>query len=409
MIGQPGQNLRRREVPLHTDDGDDGDANETPVSKAIKSLDIHPKLKRSARESGSASGAFAGIFLIVVVAFVVWEESNQYFKPVTEDMMFVDIDRSEKMNIFVNVSFHNIKCGELMIDAVDKNGDQQIAVAHDVTKTSLRRAGDAIAWKKQIELGKEDGITFLPADYCGSCFGAAPSPDMCCNTCEELKTMYEHYGRSPSLAESSPQCMRGKNVRAMPGEEGCRIEAHLNVNKMKGNFHVAAGFSHRQAHGDHSHHIHHVNITQLEHYNMSHTIHHISFGPHLPNMVYPLDGASFITDDVGQLKYFIQLVPSVYIPLSGESVQTNQYAVSSHFAVSEIHSNHFKLPGVYWEYDYFSMRIKYQEQRKSLTQFFIRVCAVCGGMYVVLELLFRAVDTLLWRIKGGGRRDGDLF
>lgn len=34
----------------------------------------------------------------------------------------------------------------------------------------------------------------LPADYCGSCFGADPNPAACCNTCEQVREAYRKKG-----------------------------------------------------------------------------------------------------------------------------------------------------------------------------------------------------------------------
>ena len=30
----------------------------------------------------------------------------------------------------------------------------------------------------------------MPAHYCGSCYGAAPDPSQCCNTCDDIRAAY---------------------------------------------------------------------------------------------------------------------------------------------------------------------------------------------------------------------------
>jgi hypothetical protein len=87
-----------------------------------------------------------------------------------------------------------------------------------------------MAMRMHTELGSTEGITFLPEDYCGSCYGAIEN--FCCNTCEELKQVFQDAGRSTSLTDSAPQCLRDKNIRAMPGEHGCRISGTLEVSKV---------------------------------------------------------------------------------------------------------------------------------------------------------------------------------
>lgn len=66
---------------------------------------------------------------------------------------------------------------------------------------------------------------------------------------------------------------------------------------MEGNFHIAAGYSHSQAHSDHTHHVHHINLTTIDSYDMSHHIHHLSFGSVLyPGQELPLDNTDYIAD-----------------------------------------------------------------------------------------------------------------
>jgi len=170
------------------------------------------------------------VFLFAVVLFLVWEESTLFFEPRLENVMFVDTQLNETMKVSFDITFHRLVCSEVQVDAVDKNNEQMVGVAHEVIKTSVHKNGDPISYKKQIALGQAQGITYLPEDYCGSCYGAAEG--FCCNTCEELRQVFREAGRSVSLADSSPQCMRDKNVRAMPGEHGCRVKGVVEVSKV---------------------------------------------------------------------------------------------------------------------------------------------------------------------------------
>jgi endoplasmic reticulum-Golgi intermediate compartment protein 3 len=120
------------------------------------------------------------------------------------------------------------------VDAVDYNGEQQIGVEHEIYKSSRGDKGQDLGmYKLQTEMGSFSGETYLPADYCGSCYGAAPS-GYCCNTCEDLKTAYRKYGRSESLASTSAQCIREKKYGSLPNEAGCRVRGTLRVNKVRG-------------------------------------------------------------------------------------------------------------------------------------------------------------------------------
>jgi hypothetical protein len=54
-----------------------------------------------------------------------------------------------------------------------------------------------------------------------------------------------------------------------------------------------------------------------------------------------------------------------------------------------------RATGVYFEYDFYALRIKLTEQPRPLLEFITRVCAVIGGFYVVLGFLYRSADWAL--------------
>ena len=76
----------------------------------------------------------------------------------------------------------------------------------------------------------------------------------------------------------------------------------------------------------------------------------------------------------------------------------SQFSVTDHYEVSEYQKAHYKLPGVFFQYDFAPLRIKYKENKKSIRAFLTRICAVVGGSFVVLGILAslwdRAVSLL---------------
>ena len=62
--------------------------------------------------------------------------------------------------------------------------------------------------------------------------------------------------------------------------EGCRINGYMNVNKVAGNFHIAHGESIVRD----GRHIHQFIPAEAHTFNISHTLHSISFGEPYPNM-----------------------------------------------------------------------------------------------------------------------------
>lgn len=93
---------------------------------------------------------------------------------------------------------------------------------------------------------------------------------------------------------NSEQCLREATSPFYAAEagEGCQVSGQLTVNKVAGNFHIAHGESIVRD----GRHIHQFNPQEAPGYNISHTIHSVSFGdpyPHMPRN--PLDGGEIFS------------------------------------------------------------------------------------------------------------------
>ena len=168
------------------------------------------------------------------------------------------------------------------------------------------------------------------------------------------------------------QCTREHYSEKLAAQrsEGCRIEGGIRVNKVIGNFHIAPG----RSYSDGNIHVHdlasYFDSGDLKGgHSFAHTIHHLRFGPQLPDSVRhkfgkdmpwtnhhlnPLDGTTQPSRDTySNFMYFIKVVSTSYLPLgwnsqsllggSGDnvalgvygqgtdgSVETHQYSVTSH-------------------------------------------------------------------------------
>lgn len=172
--------------------------------------------------------------------------------------------------------------------------------------------------------------------------------------------------------EGVQQCEREHYSEKLEAQrdQGCRIEGGFRVNKVIGNFHIAPGrsFSNGMMH------VHDLNNyldpSQGSH-TFTHTIHHLRFGPQLPDdltkriggktlgwtnhHLNPLDNTEQSTDDAAfNYMYFLKVVSTSYYPLGWESkgnpgditpdyvsigqhglgtdgsLETHQYSVTSH-------------------------------------------------------------------------------
>ena len=224
----------------------------------------------------------------------------------------------------------------------------------------------------------DEPATHLDPSYCGECYGP-PAPSTvskagCCNTCEEVREAYASVSWAFGTGEGVEQCQREHYTEKLAAQrdQGCRIEGGFRVNKVIGNFHIAPGrsFSNGMMH------VHDLNnyldSAQPEH-TFTHTIHHLRFGPQLPDdmnkkigakamswtnhHLNPLDDTEQATDDPAyNYMYFVKVVSTSYYPLGWRSkspsdnqgdlsdlvsigqhgfsddgsLETHQYSVTSH-------------------------------------------------------------------------------
>lgn len=76
------------------------------------------------------------------------------------------------------------------------------------------------------------------------------------------------------------------------GAGGCDIKGSLHVHKVAGNFRIALGRAQMHHHDGHSHTVYQFNVNDLQHFNSSHVIRRLAFGPDFPGMHNGLDGVT---------------------------------------------------------------------------------------------------------------------
>ena len=226
--------------------------------------------------------------------------------------------------------------------------------------------------------------------------------------------MYKRRGWNMHV-EAVEQCKRegfaGDLAAQVEAREGCNVYGHLEVPKVPGNLHFAP--SHALTHPAHD------GARPLEPaafalsaFNISHRINALSFGPYYPGAHYPLDSRErSVETGTGTHQYFVKLVPTVFTPLGGAvAVKTYQFSVTEHLRIIEPASATLEaaqgvLPGVFFNYELSPLRARIEIKRRSFGHFLTRVCAVIGGVFVVMgvadALLFRVVEDM-----NKGRRRG---
>jgi endoplasmic reticulum-Golgi intermediate compartment protein 3 len=119
------------------------------------------------------------------------------------------------MRINFDITFPDMPCAVVSLDAMDASGTASVDVLHNIFKRRLNADGEPIGdgartgelktlrsaedllkeKQKAIAEGRDAhtpaGGALNDPSYCGSCFGAGDTPEQCCNTCEEVREVYK--------------------------------------------------------------------------------------------------------------------------------------------------------------------------------------------------------------------------
>ena len=218
-------------------------------------------------------------------------------------------------------------------------------------------------------------------------------------------------------------------------KDSCRIYGSLEGNKVQGDFHITAR-GHGYMEFGQPHHLDHKT------FNFSHHINELSFGPHYPNLLNPLDKTTAATEaNFHKYQYFLSVVPTIFTkrrvatksgtldpaaipqpatldlqpdshkdkdgrvqhianPQAGQdskSIFTNQYAATSQSR--EVNPN--TIPGIFFKYDIEPILLIVSEQRSSFLGLVVRLVNVISGVVVGGGWMFQLTE---WASEVYGRR-----
>jgi len=379
----------------------------------LKRFDIYTKIEADYRVHTS-SGAAISLAGWVIIALLVLGELGNYVAPPTKEHMVVDTTLGRQMRINLNMTFHALTCAEAHVDAMDVAGDNQLNIEHDMFKQRISPEGRPIG-EPSVEIVGNNVKVELPKDYCGPCFGAETPERKCCNDCDELRRAYDERGwSSGTIMKSAEQCLRekGNPYGAVQPGEGCRISGTMRVNKVAGNWHIAHGESIVRD----GKHIHQFLPAEAPHFNVSHTIHSVSFGDPYPFMPKnPLDGLTHVIAhdaSTGLFQYFIRIVPTIYTD-GFRQLQTNQYTITERFKPLQLPELNVQpghapkpqtaavLPGIFFVYELSPFMVEVQRNGPPLSHLLTKLCAIVGGVFSVMGVIDGSLFRLTKLFSGG--------
>uniref|UniRef100_T1JD18 Endoplasmic reticulum-Golgi intermediate compartment protein 3 n=1 Tax=Strigamia maritima TaxID=126957 RepID=T1JD18_STRMM len=345
----------------------------------IRQFDAYPKTLDDFRIK-----TFCGATVTIISAFLMISllisELNYYLTTELQEELLVDTSRGQKLRINIDVIFHRVSCGFLSIDAIDVSGAQQLNVDHNIYKRRLNLEGKPI---KDPEREESLGVTSEFKDAvipnatnettCGSCYGAEGPDRKCCNTCDDIQEAYRIKGWGIQKLELFEQCKLVSLVQKLlfKENESCQVFGYLDVNR----------------------------------FNLTHTIRHLSFGTKIPGKNNPLDGTYSLSEEGAMMyQYYVKIVPTTYIRKDGYTLKTNQFSVTRHVKNILTSVSDQGLPGVFIIYELSPLMVKYTEKTKSFTHFLTGVCAIIGGVFTVAGL----IDAFLYHSSRAIQRKIDL-
>ncbi|CAN0190766.1 unnamed protein product [Scytosiphon promiscuus] len=451
-----GPMMRRRHAGGEGAGVGNGNASRESTSifaRAIKRLDLYARVDDDLQVQTEAGAAVTiGFWVLMVVLCIGEMQAFRKVQPSTERVV-VDSTMGQRLRINVDMAFHSIPCLDVHVDAMDVAGDNHLDMDHDMWKRRLGPDGVPIGEAFTEVPGEVGGDLALPADYCGSCFGAKEG---CCNACRDIVEAYATKGWSvQDIRRTAEQCIRDNHIETpIVDGEGCHLSGSMSVNKVSGNFHVAAGEGVMRD----GRHIHLYTMETAQRFNTSHSINHLSFGEPYPGMKpNPLDGTSRIIDaeiGTGAFQYFVKLVPTVHSLGSqprregaspqgglmandvGEGTErltslTSQFTYTFKFrslkGSTEYHTeseegegegegkeegsrraaalNSMLLPGVFFVYDVSPFMVEVVPAEETpFSHLLIRLCAVAGGAFAVSGI----VNSTVFHVSNRLRRHGLL-
>ncbi|QDZ22636.1 endoplasmic reticulum vesicle transporter [Chloropicon primus] len=365
------------------------------VLKTLKRLDAYPKVNEdffTRTLSGGVITIISSIFMIIL--FISEAVDFKTIQVVNE--LSVDRSRGEQMQINLDITLHRMGCSHISIDVMDVSGDYHLHVDdHEILKQRIDLDGNRIRVNpRKSKVGPEvkphpaeasANSTVEVKEECLSCYGAEEKPGQCCNTCDAVREAYRKKGWALGQSTNVKQCEHDEYLDSLKEQmnEGCHIHGQLQVNKVAGNFHIAPGRSFQQGRM-HMHDL--IPFGENIRFNTSHTVNTLSFGHDYPGSNNPLDGVSMASEGFGlAYKYFLKVVPTLYVDLDEKEISTNQFSVTEH-ATQTNFATSSDLPGLFFYYDLSPIKVKKAEQRKLFLHFVTNVCAIVGGVFTISGL-----------------------
>lgn len=97
-------------------------------------------------------------------------------------------------------------------------------------------------------------------------------------------------------------------------------------------------------------------------------------------------------------QYFIEVVPTEVKTFLSNQL-TYQYSVKDYQRPINHESGSHGIPGIFFKYDMSALKVIVVQERESVIQFVIKLCATIGGIHITSGLVNSAIQFLLFFLK----------
>lgn len=390
--------------------GLDEDAFGDKGPSTLRTFDAFPKTKPTYTSATERGGKWT-VVITLLCALLTLSELRTWWAGTETHHFSVEQGVGHELQINLDIVVA-MKCSDIHVNVQDAAMDR--ILAGDLLK---REDTNYLAWQQRASSNKGHYTSNTQGQNFDS-FAGVGSTDLKRQHAQEEDTHVTHAlghlreSRSKKKFAKAPKLKKGEEINA------CRIYGSLEGNKVQGDFHITARGHGYLEPGGHKH---------LDHttFNFSHHINELSFGPHYPNLLNPLDKTSDSTDkNFYKFQYYLSIVPTIFtkrrvstmsgaldpaaipqpptLDLSPEdahkvktgeipshvanprahkdskSIFTNQYAATS----QSREVPHQVIPGIFFKYDIEPILLIVSAQRGGFWALVVRLVNVISGIVV---------------------------
>jgi len=368
-------------------------------------------------------GGYMSVCSLILVTTLFFMELWYFLQKETKDKMVIDQGQDQKyLNMTLDITLPEAPCAALALNLVDPKKANVLHAGTEIFKTRLSKGGRVIGKKVRDSLtnlcqGNQDlqesglGIAGVGTSHatthwrCASCHQSHIDEDDCCFSCIDVRKEFTGRGLDPNPADYVfSQCQEEAYIKDAPqSEEGCRIQAKLNIRKVPATLHIGVP--------------RHFNpelydvqwATKVTDFNFNHQINALNFGPDFPGLVPVLDGrvkAAHPTSGSEHHQYDIHVIPTRFKEDGYDELKSHQYSVTEYMKEVNTKELTWEVPpvGLAMTYDFTPFEVQVTKSRKSIWHFLTECCAILGGIFAFSGML----DNFAYQFNksGGGGRGG---